>query len=636
MKLYKSLFIFMAAVLSGMWMTGCSDDDTLEGAKEVYIDIFPESIVLSVGDTLPISATVTNTAGKTINTPVSWSLDDESVVVLVGDTAITCITGALERGSDEIYTTKLRATLTNGKYAIAEVQVDPSTPDGVTPEQATYSSYNVSDDVVWFIVSPKSMLEDYEPEVTLSNENITLLEEYLVLEKETGRVGVRFASSDKSGQCEITLSVGGAQGSCLILLHPFVESSLWDPNDSNYPRMKMGELAQYRTFALQKVVDVNSTSYAYAGVNVPGGVESEIREAMSLCKWEAVSGNSVLVTEMTNEFLPELGYDAILRVTSGAMEGTTVFNYISTDTILEVTFMVMDFKKQPVDEITTNAPADGIQLSVNGTFTLETGVIPETSFIYHRPVVTAEDPTMLSIGEYDGNQIEIKALRIGETNLILTANGKTLKVPVKITEGISRITFNSDNVASIFVGQSVEWAITAVTTSGGPNPYNIEWSSSDNAVATVVSGSDPLSKGMITAVAGGKTDIKATIAGTSNTASLNVIALPDNPEYTAANTSEVRVLNDIGNTGMEISLIGPSKEVVSLLLVGKQNQFDFNVDASSSDVILTYNGARVKAKSGWARGTDLYPAEEATIVSFELTFEIGGKTFILKGTDLKG
>ncbi|MCH5329011.1 MAG: hypothetical protein J1E02_08310, partial [Coprobacter sp.] len=170
MKLYKRLFILAAVALTGLWVTGCSEDDTLENSKEVYIDILPERIVLSVGDTLPISATVINTAGKTVKTPVTWSLDDESVVNILGDTALVCVAGSLERGTTDFYTTKLRATLVNGKYAVAEVTVQPGVPEGVTAEAETFQSYDKADDVAWFTVSPKALLDDYEPVVTLSNE----------------------------------------------------------------------------------------------------------------------------------------------------------------------------------------------------------------------------------------------------------------------------------------------------------------------------------------------------------------------------------------------------------------------------------------------------------------------------------
>lgn len=635
------LLLISAIAVSGACFSACSDDEaTLENSAEVYIQIAPENIVLSVGDTLAISATVSNTSGKIINTPVKWSLDDESVVNILGDSALVCVSGALDRGSSEVYTTKIRAELVNGKYAVSQVMVQPSTPLGVTPDAPTYSSYNINSDVVWFSVSPKSLLEDYVPSVETSNDNITLLDPSLTVEKETGRVGVLFRSEQKAGECVVTVTVGegtnAKSGSCTIVMKPFVESSIWDPgtgdgiNDQYIRRMVMGELEMYRTFKLIKTIDVNSASYAYAGVNVPGGDEQDIRQAMELCKWEAVSGNSVLVTEMTDEYIDKLGFDAILRVASGAVEGETVFNFVATDTILEVTFNVVDFKKRPVDEITTNAPEGGVQVVVGGEFLLETGVLPATSLLYHRPVVTAEDPSIVEVGKSESNVVPIKGLKEGKTNLVLTANDKTLTLPVTVTEGVSRIVFSSANPTAAFAGQTLTWSVDVTTTSGKTSTFPVSWTSSNESVATAAQGADPTATGVITAKAAGSANITATAVDKSASASINVIAVPSDFTYTAANTSGVLV-NNSGND-LRIKFTGPAGEAVEILLAGKKNQYSFDI-SDMSIVTMNYNGVQVAPEAGWLKGSD---TGTTTKFSFELTFNIGGKKFTLKASDLEG
>ena len=640
MKLYKKILFLGTIALPGVWMASCNDDATLENSQEVYIDISPSNIVLSMGDTLAISATVSNTSGKIIDTPIEWSLDDESVVTLLGDSALVCIAGALDRGSTDVYTTKLRASLVNGKYAVAGVMVRPNIPDGVTPDFDTYTSYNTEDDEIWFTVSPKSLLDDYQPVVTLSNDNITLSEPALIVEKEVGRVGVRFTSGRVSGDCVITLTVGegtdAKSASCTILMQPFVESSLWDPgtgsgpNDIYIRRMVMGELEMYRTFSLTKTIDVNSTSYAYAGVNVPGSNEQDIRQAMQLCKWEAVSGNSVLVTEMRNDYLDQLGFDAVLKVASGAVEGNTVFNFVATDTILEVTFRVIDFKKQPVNAITTNVPADGLEMVVGGRFILETGVEPITSFIYHRPVVTAQDPSIVEVGEYDSNQLPLTGLKEGKTNLVLTANDKTLTIPVTVSEGVSDITFSSSNAKAAFAGQTLTWEAVIVTSSGKANTFPITWSSSNESIAVASAGDNPLANGKISAKSVGVADITATVVGKSVTAPLEVLEVPGDFSYTADNTSNVAVGNNSNN--LRILLTGPADESIVILLDGYRGQYDFDV-TDMSVVTVSYNNVEIVPESGWLKGEDL---GKTTKFSFELNFNIAGKKFKLKATDLEG
>ena len=74
MKRYSFIF-FLASFLGVTSFTACEEEATLDGATEVYITIDPMDINLKLGDTVRISATVTNVSGKVIETPVSWSIE---------------------------------------------------------------------------------------------------------------------------------------------------------------------------------------------------------------------------------------------------------------------------------------------------------------------------------------------------------------------------------------------------------------------------------------------------------------------------------------------------------------------------------------------------------------------------------
>ena len=87
MKRYSFIF-FLASFLGVTSFTACEEEATLDGATEVYITIDPMDINLKLGDTVRISATVTNVSGKVIETPVSWSIEDQTVAALLGDTAV--------------------------------------------------------------------------------------------------------------------------------------------------------------------------------------------------------------------------------------------------------------------------------------------------------------------------------------------------------------------------------------------------------------------------------------------------------------------------------------------------------------------------------------------------------------------
>ena len=151
MKRYSFIF-FLASFLGVTSFTACEEEATLDGATEVYITIDPMDINLKLGDTVRISATVTNVSGKVIETPVSWSIEDQTVAALLGDTAVVALDGGQEKE------TRLKAMLENGKYALTTVTVSRNLPDGVMciPNDSTFTemtskrSYNTAHDSVLF------------------------------------------------------------------------------------------------------------------------------------------------------------------------------------------------------------------------------------------------------------------------------------------------------------------------------------------------------------------------------------------------------------------------------------------------------------------------------------------------------
>lgn len=81
--LNKSIYLGMAALTAMTLVSSCSEDNTLNGADEVYITLKPSAVSLSLGDTVKVHASVSNVSGAEIDTPVVWSIDDESVARVV-------------------------------------------------------------------------------------------------------------------------------------------------------------------------------------------------------------------------------------------------------------------------------------------------------------------------------------------------------------------------------------------------------------------------------------------------------------------------------------------------------------------------------------------------------------------------
>ena len=619
---------------------GCNEDDTLDGATEVYITLNPTDIILRVGDTIKISALVTNLSGDRINTSVAWSVLDEKVAKILGDTAIVCVLGA--QGKE----TKLKAELVNGKYALTSVTVTTNLPKGITPVNeeglviSSKRSYDITHDSVLFAVSPKELLEDFTPQYTIEG-----LEEYkipMTIDKEAGLVAIHYAAPRSAGEGKITVSIGeqatAQSASCSVLLMPVIYATFYGEKYADMPyldtRPDKSVLPQWFAYTNETNMDINSEATIRVAMNIESGAKEDIEAAYKAYRGEVISGSSVVVTRMEEEFVENQGFDAVLTVRSGIDEGEAEFHCITPDTVLVATFTVQNYKtRYPVDEITVDRSS--VSMSMGDVLMLTTGVVPSTSYAYHKPKVIAEDPTVVEVGKYDGNMITLKGLKVGATKLVLTSSDKTLEIPVTITESIKSVLWESTNNRTLFVGQSVEWGVNVTTVSGGTNPYDVIWKSFDPSIltATPVEGS----RGIITAIAEGTTTVRVEVNGVrSDAASVKVIGLQENMLYTSSNTDYENTVVYSDKDDLVI-LVTPESgyELIMITLagVGKDDNYDGTYSVSDHQTDIEIDGAKVSATSG---SVTIASRNADALISFDLSFEVDNKTFTLKAENVLG
>lgn len=539
MKLYKKLLLPAVALLAIGGFSACSEDDTLEGADAVYIEMEPSEITLALGDTVKIGAKVTNVSGHVIDTPISWSVDraegEPEIVRLLGDTAIVSVEGAIGRS------TNLRATLKNGKYALATVNVIANTPDGVMPIDTAgvyaprRTSYNIGHDSVVFKVTPKLLLRDYTPTYTLEGEGI---EPYgadpMYIDYEKGTVAIHYSAARKAGIGSTSVSIGtGATaktGECVIRMDAPVEgASFYGPDYAGMPyiesRPPLHTIEQYWANVFEHNMDVNAFDTCRVAVNVQTGAEVDILEAYKGCEWTCLEGSSVMVVNMYNEYVEGHGFDAVLVVASGINRGSTLFRFTTPKDTLSATFNVFNLTADfPVDEITVDQ--EEIELFSGQTVLLTTGVVPMSSYAYHKPKVTASDPSVIQVGNYIGNQVPLTGLKEGETYLTLTSNGVTKTVHVTVIEGVRQVLWGETS-SIIFAGESTNWTVNVVTPSGAANQFPVEWSTTDEEVATAVAVEGDLNAGTVTGVAKGQAGIRAKVLNQqSDERTVRVISAP--------------------------------------------------------------------------------------------------------------
>lgn len=621
---------------------GCNEDDTLDGATEVYITLNPTDIILRVGDTIKISALVTNLSGDRINTPVTWSVLDEKVAKILGDTAIVCVLGA--QGKE----TKVKAELVNGKYALASVTVTTNLPKGITPVNeeglviSSKRSYDITHDSVLFVVSPKELLEDFIPQYTIEG-----LEEYknpMTIDKEAGLVAIHYAAPRSAGEGKITVSIGeqatAQSASCSVLLMPVIYATFYGEKYADMPyldtRPDKSVLPQWFAYTNETNMDINSEATIRVAMNIESGAKEDIEAAYKAYRWEVISGSSVVVTRMEEEFVENQGFDAVLTVRSGIDEGEAEFHCITPDTVLVATFTVQNYKtRYPVDEITVDRSS--VSMSMGDVLMLTTGVVPSTSYAYHKPKVIAEDPTIVEVGKYDGNMITLKGLKAGTTKLVLTSSDKTLEIPVTIAEAIKSVLWESGNNRTLFVGQSVRWGVNITTASGAPNPYDVIWTSSNPSILTATPVEENKDAGMITAVAEGTATVRVEVNDVrSDAASVKVIGLQGNLSYTSSNTDYENTVVYSDNDDLVI-LVTPKSgyELIMITLdgAGKDDNYDGTYSVSDYRTNIDIDGAIVSATLG---SVTITSADTDALISFNLSFKVGNNTFTLKAENVLG
>ena len=225
MKLINKIFLGATALTVMGAFSSCKEEATLGGADAVYIEMANTNMTLLVGDTIKLDARVSNVSGKTIETPIEWSVGDENVAKIVdiveykkvkdpnavpsqpstnpgspddngdnneGETGDgnegedngedSADQSAQSRAADgykivEIHyagitavegaqgkSTSVKATIENGQFAMTNVTVGRNSLSGaITLAQDEMRSYiEHPNDTVWFNVNPIQLVDDYE------------------------------------------------------------------------------------------------------------------------------------------------------------------------------------------------------------------------------------------------------------------------------------------------------------------------------------------------------------------------------------------------------------------------------------------------------------------------------------------
>lgn len=561
MKLFnKYLIPGLAATAVLAVVPACSEDDTLSGAKEVYITLDPSSISLCSGDTVKLNVSVSNISGDEIDTPVTWSTDDSSIARIVefrdtvfeaGDTVYTALPDSskfyIERLvksiGDKLYygivgapgaqgmSTKYRATLSNGRFAVGTVNVINHSPSGVTPVSESVRTYRPSSvevtDTVWFNVDPWAILGDFTPTAKLDKTDdgpseLTLADDYIYIDNAGKRVGVLLKPDRSHGEYDLTLSVGGngdvLTGIAHVVVGPNIKVGMWDP-DIEGMSPPTGDQFYGFNYEVRKNLDINQETKIWARLMVEGGRTEDVANAKNSYKWEVESGNSLLIVAQ-DEIPNEYGFDCVLTVRSGGVnQGDNVINFCSPDTaalVMKAYITVENWDiAHPVNDIIitpdNGMSLDNLVVSAGSNLQLDVRVDPLTSLAYHRPEVVIENPDVLEFASYSGTSLTLRGSKPGTTKVTVSSLQITKSFNVTVTDEITEMSWSS-GVDNMVKGQSAEFSVAVRTASGLPNSLPVVWTSSNETVATVTGNS---STATVKAIGAGAATITAKITSPS-------------------------------------------------------------------------------------------------------------------------
>lgn len=664
MKLYKSILLGMAGILSAGAVSSCSDEkDTLSGADAVYIEITPTDISVAAGDTVYLSAAVTNVSGKTINTPVTWSVDDENIAKLVEvrtgkpvksksraegddetgdvdneeandstdldepapapvDTVWTSRMALIGQQGAQGKTTRVRATLENGQYAVTAVNVVARSINNAISAYTDFKrSYQRSpNDTVWFQVEPYNLVNEseitYELSITkmispapdeadnLFHQNHADPKDNIVYDPERHLVGVVYDGPRCAAlaQCEMTITNSQGSSSAIVPIYVIPALSPGFEYQGKRPNYGPESPSNIKLKLITETMDINSSFNVGVCIGIDCGSNIEIEHAYNaelagLMEW-TVEGSAVVIEDVFVDFDYESGYVSYLRVRSGSREGFSKIEFHMPEQTLVCNLTVENYNvSHPVDSVTFKKQGEPISealFKMGSSAELSINVEPDASFQYHRPEVTVADPSILEVQPYvdgEGDTRRFTLKKPGTTMITATALGKSTTIPVTVEDQCLYIQWQDIYSSSIEMmeNNSTEISAKIAMAYNSTALHAPTWHVSDPTVLQVTPNASVYGKATITALKEGSCDIYVEYDGViSETLTINVTAAAD--IYASSYAEDRRAIGDMTEDGAGIYIVFYTPDDDIAIYAEMPSFATLYGTYSASDGLVDFNG----------------------------------------------
>lgn len=646
----------MVALLVLGNFVACKEKDTLADAQEVYISLTPDPkqnlITLAVAvDTIDMKATVKNVSGREISDAVvTWSSDDETIVKFINGNRLVAVSGG------EGKSTTIRATLQNGKYAVANVSVSGNNAGTVT---LMTSNKDVVDGIVYLAkgssmhllirTQPASLLKEYTPVFEAVDASMISIQPRAFAEsdtqtqKETPAGGMWYTiipEASAQGTTKFTYKVGKLSKQITLHIGTIIEE------------VKVGdgyELVDYNKAvfaeANSRPINIGSTSKVIFRVKSSPSSEDALPDFKDEFTWTTEGSGGIITSTATSYDTGYFYFTA--NVSLASLPGTFTVHGSVRGIKASYTFNVEDFAKKEFTDLKF-----GKMTSVE----LQSGEYkPLTLVVYPRAsqlVILSDIDNMYrfstpDIAEFrnEKGSYQLVGKSAGETELIITVRDREFRLPIKVIPAPISVLINTTTPEGVMVGDILTWT-TNVVMAGSDLPVyeNLVWTSANSAVAEI-KGSK---RGQSVRIEGKavteetKVLITADYRGKSNTR--EIIVVPAKTSTVLANSS---VGSDSGLKDSTFELVlPPSAEAPA----DAPNRIKIKTAAGANMSYSspgTYSASNYTIETTWGRLTKNASSGTVKIddaggdkvnVTLDLTYTLAnGTSFTVKGTltDLK-
>lgn len=179
----KLLIYFFALLAISTSMFSCTeDDDDNQTKKEEQIKMYPETMLMGIGDGVTIKAKVYNSE----NTKIIWDSEDESIATVSENGEITGVSEG---------TTSITAKNATGLIATCKVTVSPIIPKSISIDNPDKIKIFIEEELELFasvLPSNASQIINWES----SNEDVAIVEDGIVTGIGVGNVTIKASTSN--------------------------------------------------------------------------------------------------------------------------------------------------------------------------------------------------------------------------------------------------------------------------------------------------------------------------------------------------------------------------------------------------------------------------------------------------------